>query len=280
MHGRLPDRCRGKSGDPAASPLDVWRMDHVASEFREQADGEFGQRSARLVRALWMERGLMGRLEAVTALSKVLIDGCDAAGVALQVHGEARSLATTERVVLEVDLVQYATGEGPCLAAIAEGRPIRIDVVGEGEQWQHFSPGALDRGIESVLSLPIRAAGTTVGALNLYSRVANAFDDEAARIGQLLADYAGQAIRTSPLYAYSVDLVDEVLEELATSELVNTAVGLLMERGHVDSDAALRALADEAGRNRMTLREAAEWELREHELRGDGATRSEGEDSA
>jgi GAF domain-containing protein len=252
----------------------------MASEFREQADSEFAVRSARLVRALWMERGLMGRLEAVTALSKRLVAGCDAAGVALQVHGEARSLATTDRVVLEVDLVQYATGEGPCLAAIAEGRPIRIDLVAENEQWQHFSPGALDRGVESVLSLPIQGDGTTIGALNLYSMAARAFDDEAERSGQLLADYAGEVIRTSPLYAYSLDLVDEVLDELATSELVNTAVGLLMERTEVDADAALRALSDDAGRHRMTLREAAEWELREHELRGDGATRARRDDSA
>jgi GAF domain-containing protein len=252
----------------------------MASEFPGEPDGEFGRKSARLVRALWMERGLMGRLEAVTALSKVLIDGCDAAGIAMQVHGEARSLATTDRVALEVDLVQYATGEGPCLTAIAESRPIRIDLVEESDQWQHFSPGAVDRGIESVLSLPIRAADTTVGALNLYSKAADAFDDEAARCGQVLADYAGEAIRTSPLYAYSLDLVDEVLDELATSELVNTAVGLLMERNRVDSEAALRVLSDDAGRNRMTLREAAEWELREHEIRDDGAPRAREDDSA
>jgi GAF domain-containing protein len=252
----------------------------MASEFREQADGEFAVRSARLIRALWMERGLMGRLEAVTALSKRLIAGCDAAGIALQVHGEARSLATTDRVVLEVDLVQYATGEGPCLAAIAEGRPIRIDLVEENEEWQHFAPGALDRGVESVLSLPIRGERTTIGALNLYSKAARAFDEEAERGGRVLADYAGDAIRTSPLYAYSLDLVDEVLDELATSELVNTAVGLLMERTHGDSETALRTLSDDAEQHRMTLREAAEWELREHEFRDERATRSRKDDSA
>jgi GAF domain-containing protein len=251
----------------------------MAPELPEPADGEFSLRSERLVRALWMERGLMGRLEAVTALSKRLIDGCDAAGVALQVHGEARSLATTDRVVLEVDLVQYATGEGPCLAAIAEGRPIRIDVLEENERWEHFAPGALDRGVESVLSLPIRSGGTTVGALNLYSKAARAFDVDAERTGQVLADYGGEVIRRSPLYAYSMDLVDEVLGELATSELVNTAVGLVMERARVDAETALRRLSDDAGRHRMTLREAAEWELREHELR-DEASRAREDDSA
>ena len=253
----------------------------MAPELPEPADDEFSLRSERLVRALWMERGLMGRLEAVTALSKRLVDGCDAAGVALQIHGEARSLATTDRVVLEVDLVQYATGEGPCLAAMAEGRSIRIDVLEDDERWEHFAPGALDRGVESVLSLPIQAeAGTTVGALNLYSKAAGAFDVEAERSGQVLADYAGEVIRTSPLYAYSLDLVDEILDELATSELVNTAVGLLMERTRVDSETALHRLSDDAGRHRMTLREAAEWELREHELRDDEASRAREDDSA
>ena len=179
---------------------------------------------------------------------------------------------------MAVDLVQYDTGEGPCLAAISRSSVVRIDVLEGNEQWRHFAPGALDRGVESVLSVPIEARDTTIGALNLYSCSAAGFAGRSEAVAQPLADYAGEVIGTSPLYAYSLELLDEVLEELAKRELINTAVGLLMARAKHDADAATRELTASAVEKGIPLREAAEWELREQQFRGDGKPVPDGPD--
>jgi hypothetical protein len=230
-------------------------------------DSEFDARLGRVQRALVMDRGIIGKLEAVAALATRMIGPCDGAGLALQVGGRTQSIGVTDEVVLEVDLVQYDTGEGPCLEAIKTSQVVRFDVLQLDERWEHFAPGALAYGINSVLSLPVTARGMTVGALNLYSETAGAMGPDAEPVGAALAMYAGEVISTSPLYAYSLDLLDEVLDELATHELLDCAMGIVMARTGKGSDDALAELAGFAEKQGVSVREAAEWELREQQFR-------------
>src|SRR5205814_6743152 len=132
---------------------------------------------------------------------------------------------------LEVDLVQYDTGEGPCLEAIRKSDLVRLDVVDSATAYPHFAPGALDAGIETVLSVPAVWHGNVVGALNLYSKTSGAYRDEnALTLGHTLATYAAESIVTSPLYATSLDLVEDVIETMGTAEVVGQAIDILRGR--------------------------------------------------
>ncbi len=228
---------------------------------------DFEKKLDHVHRALVGGRGLRAKLETIAGLAKTLISDCDGAGFALVVKDKARSVGVTDAVVLEVDLVQYDTGEGPCLAAIEHGRTVRLDLMNVGEEWSHFAPGAMDAGVNSVLSLPVVAGGTTVGALNLYSKGRDAFGVEAEDLASKLAAYAATAIATSPLYVYSSELVEDVLEQIAERELINNAVGVVMTIEHEDEQAARQRLTRRAAQHGESLFETAEWELREQELR-------------
>ena len=65
-------------------------------------------------------RTLPAKLSTIVDLAERLVPGCDAAGVALVLEGAVTSAAVSNRVTLEADVIQYETGEGPCLAAIAD----------------------------------------------------------------------------------------------------------------------------------------------------------------
>ena len=84
---------------------------------------------------------------------------------------------------------------------------IRIDHMAEDERFRRLAPGAVAHDVNSVLSLPLTAHGDEVGALNLYSHQANAFSQATQQLVQPLADYAAEVIASSPLYAYSVDMI-------------------------------------------------------------------------
>jgi GAF domain-containing protein len=228
---------------------------------------EFEKRLGHLHRALLGGRTTVAKLEAVAGLAKALISECDGAGFALEVREKVHSVGTTDEVTLAVDLIQYDTGEGPCLEAIETSHVVRLELLDAGERWEHFAPGAIDAGVRSVLSVPLSARGRTVGALNLYSRSADGFDAESESMAASLAAYAAEIIATSPLYGYSLALVDEVLEELATRELINNAIGVVMVREHCGESDALEELTNEAERRGASLRETAEWALREEQLR-------------
>lgn len=221
------------------------------------------EKLSRVTKLLATQRTLPAKLEAVVAIVTRITPNCDAAGISLVIEGEATTTAVSDRIAVEVDLVQYQTGEGPCLAALQESNVIRIDVVGREERFSRFAPGALAIGINGVLSIPLVAGGEAVGALNLYSRRPEAFDSRTAKSLQPIADYAAEVISTSPLYAYSLEMVDGLVETLESRAVIDRAIGVIMATEHETSEGAwdrLRNLALESGHS---IRAVADWVLQE-----------------
>jgi GAF domain-containing protein len=169
----------------------------------------------------------------------------------------------TDRLTIEIDLVQYQTGEGPCLAAMNDGDVVRIDILERDSRFTRFAPGALDLNLHSVLSVPLEANGRSVGALNMYSATTNGFDAETLEAVRPMAEYAGQAIGSSPLYAYSLDMVDGLVEDLESRAIIDQATGVLMATQEDTSEEALGQLRDLAMRSGESMRTVAEWVIKE-----------------
>lgn len=221
------------------------------------------EKLSRVTKLLKTQRTLPAKLEAVVAIVKRTVPNCDAAGIVLLVEGEPTSVAVTDRLTVEIDLVQYDIGEGPCLAALADGQVVRIDILEQDSRFTRFAPGALDRGLHSVLSTPLVANGTSVGALNMYSVSANAFDDRTLATVEPFAGYAAEAISTSPLYAYSLEMVEGLVEDLESRAVIEQAKGVLMATEAQTTGAALgrlRELALESGESMQTV---AQWIINE-----------------
>jgi transcriptional regulator with GAF, ATPase, and Fis domain len=221
------------------------------------------EKLSRVIRLLSTQRTLPARLEAVVGIVKRTVPNCDAAGIVLLVNGEPTSVAVTDRLTMEVDLIQYETGEGPCLAALEDAHVVRIDILERDSRFTRFAPGALDRGLRSVLSTPLEVNGDSVGALNMYSMQANAFDEATEAAVRPLAGYAAEVISTSPLYAYSLDMVDGLLENLESRALIEQATGVLMATEHETTEDALGRLRELALGSGESMRTVAQWVIDE-----------------
>ena len=221
------------------------------------------EKLARVTRLLKTQRTLPAQLEAVVGIVRRTVPTCDGAGIVLLVDGEPTSIAVSDRLTIEIDLVQYETGEGPCLSALQDGDVVRIDILEKDSRFTRFAPGAIDRGLRSVLSTPLTANGRRVGALNMYSTKPNAFDAQTSEAVRPMAEYAGQAIASSPLYAYSLDMVDGLVEDLETRAIIEQATGVLMASQEKTSGDALGQLRDLAMRSGESMRTVAEWIIHE-----------------
>jgi transcriptional regulator with GAF, ATPase, and Fis domain len=221
------------------------------------------EKLARVTKLLKTQRTLPAKLETVVAIVKRTVPNCDAAGISLVIDGEPTSVAVSDRLALEIDLVQYRTGEGPCLAAMSDSNVVRIDVLERDSRFVRFAPGALDQDIHSVLSTPLSANGRTVGALNMYSRTADAFDAGSEEAVRPMADYAAEAIGTSPLYAYSLDMVEGLKETMESRAVIAQATGVIMAGEHTTSDEALDRLRDLALHSGASMRTVADRVLEE-----------------
>lgn len=188
------------------------------------------------------ERILDAALRLVTGLASTTLVGAQGVSVSLHRDGRFTTVAATDETVSRMDDHQYATGEGPCLSAAAEGRPILVPSLPEEERWPAFVPRALEEGITSILSSPLVVGGRAVGALNVYADGSSAFG---VREQELAALFASEA---SGLLA-DVAVLDDAAEQsavririaLATRELIARAQGVVMARHGVTAiEAAAR----------------------------------------
>ena len=102
----------------------------------------------------------------------------DFAGITMLVDGKPSTGVFTDRQAPELDEAQYSSGRGPCLDAFRNQRVYRIDSTADEERWPEFAKTAAWP-MGSARRCPCRslARGESLGALNLYSRLAVAFDD-------------------------------------------------------------------------------------------------------
>lgn len=221
------------------------------------------ERFARVAKLLRTERTLPAKLESVVAIAKRTVPNCDAAGISLLVDGEPTTSAASDRLAVEIDLVQYHSGEGPCLAAIDDGKVIRVDILERESRFSRIAPGALALEIHSVLSIPLPSADRVVGALNLYSRVPNAFDSRAEQAAQPLVDYAAEVLATSALYAYSLELVEGLVESLESQAIIAQATGIMAATEQLTTEEALDRLRTLALASGESLRKVAAWVIEE-----------------
>lgn len=112
--------------------------------------------------------GLPARLCAA-CLSALPVSGV---GVALMtVDGPSGVvLAATNERARELEELQFALGEGPCVEASGGGRPVlEPDLVVAGSpRWPRFGAAVLDAGVHAVFAFPLRVGAIRVGVLDLY----------------------------------------------------------------------------------------------------------------
>jgi GAF domain-containing protein len=231
---------------------------------------DVGEEVARLNGVLRAQRTLAAKLEAVAELVEDTVPTCDGASIALVVEEAAFTGATSSQVAIEADLAQYRNDEGPCLASVAESATVRIDLLLQDERFEHFAAAAIELGVESVLSIPLRSGDVVVGSINMYSAQPNAFDDDVPDQISRLSDYASRLIVASPLYESAVHVLRRLMDVVDDAAQVEIAVGILIIREDMTAGAAWEHLDALAGHRGSSVVEAARRIVEEHERTGLG----------
>lgn len=192
-------------------------------------------------------------------LAVATVPGCAWAGVtAWHERRGAKSLATSDAMTDEVDKIQHALGEGPCVTAAIEVdlEPVRIDDLEVDSRWPEFCRQVRERTpVRSVLAFHLNGVDRSRSALNLYGAEPNAFiEQEALGIGALFASHA----RALMLHSASADQVANLSEALTSSRQIGTAVGILMAMHKVTSEEAFDMLSKVSQDLNRKLRDVAE----------------------
>ena len=191
-----------------------------------------------------------GALRLVVSLAQVTVGGADGVSVSLRRRGHLSTVAASDQTITDMDAGQYATGEGPCVDAAAEGRWFHSESLPDETRWPDFVPKARALGINSILSTPLLAHDVPVGALNIYSRTTAAFAPKDQELASIFASEASTILGDAGLDTTEEELASKLAEVLRTRQVIAQAQGVLMERdgiGEHDAYTALRRYSVENG---------------------------------
>lgn len=214
-------------------------------------DIELAETFGDIARTLLAERDPESTLRKIVQVSLKLIDSADHAGIDVIEGGQIRAVAPSDEVAERIDALQVELDEGPCLSAIREHEVFRTDDLTTESRWPQFGARAFDdTGIRSIMGFRLFAERDTYGALNIYSRQPNAFDDDAEAVGAVLAAHASVALATARER-------EHLQEALRSRDVIGQAKGILMTRGNIDEDRAFDILRQASQRMNIKLREVA-----------------------
>jgi len=108
----------------------------------------------------------------------------------------AGAVCTTNDVSALVEDLQYALGEGPCVDAYHQDRPVLEPDLADPQtaRWPGFSGPAVDAGVRAVFGFPLQVGAVRLGALNLYCEQPGALSDDQHADALVMADVAAQAV--------------------------------------------------------------------------------------
>jgi transcriptional regulator with GAF, ATPase, and Fis domain len=209
---------------------------------------QFGQ----LARELQDYRDTEDMLDEVVRSAVRLIPGADEGSISVVTQRQrVRSRHPTSDLPNRIDSLQEQLGQGPCLDAAFEQQTVRVRDMANEQRWPRFASRAVDAGAASMLSFQLYVEGDNLGALNLYSKKTDAFDDESEQVGLLFASHAAVAFADARN-------IDNLNKALSTRDLIGQAKGILMERFKVTADDAFRMLVKVSNDRNVPLRSIAE----------------------
>ncbi len=197
-------------------------------------------------------------LQLVTATAVRVVPSAFGAGITLLgPDGVPTSSAATDHRVLEADRLQYELQEGPCLTAYEQRTAVLVRDVENAGRWPRWE-AAVAGSVGSTLSVPLVDGEDGLGAVKLYGRRPDAFDDRDCGTLRLLAGQVALLVAHRQDRTRAGRLSGDLQTVLGRRDAVTRACGVLMGREDLCSDDAFTRLVELAGEQGRPVHEAAE----------------------
>jgi GAF domain-containing protein len=212
------------------------------------------------------ENCMKSLLQSVADLAKEVMPGTPEVSVSLLINDRPSTAVFTGQLALDCDESQYGRGYGPCLHAAGSGDLVEVADAQAETRWRDYMEHAVEHGALSSLSVPLPIHEGIAGAINVYARKPNAFDEESRSVATRFAACA--AVAAANMYAHEEarDLIEHLERRVDSRAVIERATGILMGRYEFTADQALQALTRAARYTDTKVRDIADTLVRTGEL--------------
>lgn len=159
--------------------------------------------------------------------------------------------ATTDPVAARIDDLQFQLDEGPCLTVLTDHEIAKVGDTHADERWPTWSAASREEGVRSSLSVRLTSVSPLFACLNMYSPVADGFDDDDVDHALVYARLASVAISQARE-------IGGLRSALQNRLVIGAAQGILMERYGLSLERSFEVLRRHSNESNTKLREVAQ----------------------
>lgn len=169
------------------------------------------------------------------------------------------TLCTTDAVSALIEQMQYTLGEGPCVDAFHQDRPVLEPDLARPRtlRWVGFAGPITEAGVAAVFGFPVRVGAARLGAMNLYRDQPGDLSDDQHADALVLADVVAEAILLMQARAPLGALAAELDEGTDFHHVVHQASGMVAVQLGVGVAEAMVRLRGHAFGNGRSLTDVA-----------------------
>jgi len=157
------------------------------------------------------------------------VDHAEGACVSLVVGERPALLASTAPFVTQVSRLELELAEGPALVSARTMKTVLANSLDLDDRWPRLRTRVAPCAVFSALAVPLQSDGM-IGVMTVYARDRRAFDQEDARLVDVLAVPTAVAIRNAQLFAHAEQLAAQLQAVVAGRGVVDRAIGIMMSR--------------------------------------------------
>jgi hypothetical protein len=169
------------------------------------------------------------------------------------------SVCSSNGVSARIEELQFMLGEGPCVDAYHQDRPVlEPDLNGGLPRWVAFTAPAVDAGARAVFGFPLQVGAVRLGALNLYRDHPGPLSDHQHADALVMAGVAARAVLAMQALALPGALAAELEAGSDFRFVVHQASGMVAGQLSVSVGEALIRLRAYAFANDRSLTDVAD----------------------
>jgi GAF domain-containing protein len=209
--------------------------------------------------------GLSGM--AAAAVSEAAGDSIECA-VTLKLNRRPATAAGSSKRAVELDHIEQALGDGPCIKALREMSAVMIDDVHRDTRWPAYSRALADADVHSTMGVPLEISGTARAALNFFATSAGAFTPEVYEKALGFGAAAHNALHLSVRISTAQSRAEDLEAALESRTAINLACGVIMAQNRCSQAEAMEILTKVSSNRNRKLRDVATELI--GQLSGDG----------
>jgi hypothetical protein len=241
-------------GTPIGGPADV-PVTSSADSGADSSAGVFAEVSVSgMLQDMVLEsadvEGFLTNLAKLAAARFSSPDGEVLAAVTLLRPRTKTTVASSNNHAQQMDEVQYAFDDGPCLRAARQQQTHTVTDFRSETRFGGYPDAIAKHGIFSAIGVPIPLDGDAQAGQNLYAPDADHFTAEDIAEAEVLARQASKSLRTAVRIAKATDASSHLKAAMDTRTIIDVAAGIIMAQNRCSHATAMTILkAASSGRN-------------------------------